>query len=297
MQPSVADLLKRNDTAALARLISLVENDNADSQHILSSLQLDNSIPVVGLTGPPGAGKSSLLDGLVEKLLAQGKRIALVAIDPTSPFNFGALLGDRIRLSQHFNDDRVFIRSMATRGSLGGLSDKVPEVIDIIRHFKFDFIFIETVGVGQSEVEIAGLADTTVVVLVPEAGDEVQAMKAGIMEIADVFVVNKADDPHSAEFATTLLKTIAANERNTSVVKTVATRKEGLDELLEKIQARTTKALDNPRRKYLLADKAMRLIRKQRTQDIDSKLFSVELEQASRQPGFNLYDWVKRYYR
>ena len=297
MQPGVADLLKRRDAAALARLISFIENESADSQHILSSLRLDNAIPVVGLTGPPGAGKSSLLDGLVEKLVSQGKRVAVVAVDPTSPFNFGALLGDRIRLSQHFNNESVFIRSMATRGSLGGLSDKVPEVVDVIRHFEFDFIFIETVGVGQSEVEIAGLADTTVVVLVPEAGDEVQAMKSGIMEIADVFVVNKADDPNAAEFATTLLKTVASNERQIPVVKTVATRKEGLDELLEKIQEHTGKPFDNPRRSHLLAEKAMRIIRKQRTQDINPLKFFDQLTEASRRADFNLYDWVRTYYK
>lgn len=297
MQPSVAELLNRRDAGALARLITLVENDSPHSQLILSSLQLDSTIPVIGLTGPPGAGKSSLLDGLVEKLLAQGKRLGVITIDPTSPFNFGALLGDRIRLSQHFNNENVFIRSMATRGSLGGLSDKVPEVIDVMRHFKFDFIFVETVGVGQSEVEIAGLADTTVVVLVPEAGDEVQAMKAGLMEIADVFVVNKADDPHATEFAATLSKTIASNERNIPVVKTVATRKEGLDELLEKIIEQTTKPFDNPRRAYLLAEKAMRLIRKQRTQDINQQDFFQQLNAASHQGDFNLYNWVKRYYK
>lgn len=295
MPNGVAELLRRRDTAALARLITLVENDHADSQQILSSLQINLSIPVIGLTGPPGAGKSSLLDGLVEKLLKENKRIGTVAIDPTSPFNFGALLGDRIRLSRHFNNDAVFIRSMATRGSLGGLADKVPEVIDLMRHFNFDFIFVETVGVGQSEVEIAGLADTTVVVLVPEAGDEVQAMKAGLMEIADIFVVNKADDPHSAEFATTLSKTLAGNERGIAVIKTIATTGDGLDELITTIQHLSTKPIDNTRRVQLLANKAMRLIYRQRTKDIDSKIFLQQLNDASHQTGFNLYNWVKRF--
>lgn len=289
------ELLTRRDTAALARIITLVENDHPSASEILSRLNINATIPVIGLTGPPGAGKSSLLDALVEKLISDNKRIGIIAIDPTSPFNFGALLGDRIRLSQHFNNDNVFIRSMATRGSLGGLADKVPEVIDVMRHFNFDFIFVETVGVGQSEVEIAGLADTTVVVLVPEAGDEVQAMKAGLMEIADVFVVNKADDPHASEFATTLSKTIATNERQIQVIKTIATQKEGIDELVNALQQLSTKSFENPRRKFLLAQKAMRLIYKQRTKDLDQKIFLQQLNDASHQPGFNLYNWVKQF--
>ena len=288
-------LLQRRDAAALARLITLVENDHPDAEQILSNLNINTTVPVIGLTGPPGAGKSSLLDALVEKLIGQNKRIGIIAVDPTSPFNFGALLGDRIRLSKHFNNENVFIRSMATRGSLGGLADKVPEVIDVMRHFDFDFIFVETVGVGQSEVEIAGLADTTVVVLVPEAGDEVQAMKAGLMEIADVFVVNKADDPNAAEFASTLSKTIASNDRKIPVIKTVATQSQGIDELIDALQRSSTNPVDNPRRGYLLAQKAMRLIYKQRTKDIDPKTFHAQLTEASHQPGFNLYNWVNRF--
>ncbi|HZG00394.1 MAG TPA: methylmalonyl Co-A mutase-associated GTPase MeaB [Chitinophagales bacterium] len=287
------ELLDRRDHAALARLITLVENEHADSHLILSRLNINSTVPVIGLTGPPGAGKSSLLDGLVEKLLQQNKRIGVVAVDPSSPFNFGALLGDRIRLGKHFNSENVFIRSMATRGSLGGLADKVPEVIDVMRHFNFDFIFVETVGVGQSEVEIAGLADTTVVVLVPEGGDDVQAMKAGLMEIADVFVVNKADDPNAGEFAATLGKTLAVNERTIPVIKTTATTGDGLDELLQTLLSH--QAVSNPGRVHLLAQKAMRLIYKQRTRDIHPQKFFKQLTEASHQPGFNLYNWVKQF--
>lgn len=170
----------------------MVENELSNHQEILENL-LTGLAPVIGFTGPPGAGKSTLLSSLVQQLSENDKHIAVVAIDPSSPFNFGALLGDRIRFSSLFQNKNVFIRSLATRGSLGGLSAKVIEVVDVLKAAAFDYIFVETVGVGQSEVEIAGLADTTVVVMVPESGDEVQAMKAGIMEIADIMVVNKAD--------------------------------------------------------------------------------------------------------
>ena len=185
--------IQQGNFQALARAITLVENNTADGNELLQQLHLQKSIPVIGITGPPGAGKSSLVNSLLDLLIAQNKTVGVIAVDPSSPFNLGALLGDRVRMSKHFNSGKVFIRSMASRGSLGGLCDKILEVTDVMRQAPFDFVLIETVGVGQSEVEIAGLADTTVVVLVPEAGDEVQTMKAGLMEIADVFVVNKAD--------------------------------------------------------------------------------------------------------
>ena len=185
--------IQQGNFQALARAITLVENNTADGNELLQQLLHQNSIPLIGITGPPGAGKSSLVNSLLDLLIAQNKTVGVIAVDPSSPFNLGALLGDRVRMSKHFNSGKVFIRSMASRGSLGGLCDKILEVTDVMRQAPFDFVLIETVGVGQSEVEIAGLADTTVVVLVPEAGDEVQTMKAGLMEIADVFVVNKAD--------------------------------------------------------------------------------------------------------
>lgn len=176
----------------LARVISIVENELSGHEAILENLEI-KATPVIGITGPPGAGKSTLLNAVITDLVNQGNQIGIVAIDPSSPFNYGALLGDRIRFSSQFSNEQVFIRSLASRGSLGGLSAKVIEVVDVMKAAGFDYIFVETVGVGQSEVEIAGLAETTIVVMVPESGDEVQAMKAGIMEIADIFVVNKAD--------------------------------------------------------------------------------------------------------
>ena len=191
---------------ALARAITRVENELTGYRELLHLLTPETGVPVTGFTGPPGAGKSTLINALVRHLRKAGKTVAVIAVDPTSPFNYGSLLGDRLRMQEHFNDEAVFIRSIATRGSLGGLSEKVIELVDLMRCAGFDHIIVETVGVGQSEVEIAGLADTTVVVLVPEAGDEIQTLKSGIMEIADVFVVNKAD----REGAETL-PTICAN--------------------------------------------------------------------------------------
>ena len=186
-------LLLNGDKKALARCISIVENNIDGASKILTQLSFENTSPIIGITGPPGAGKSTLINSLISCLVDQGKKIGVVCVDPTSPFNYGSLLADRIRMADHFNDEQVFIRSLATRGSLGGLSSRCIEVTDLMSSFGFDYIIVETVGVGQSEVEIAGLADTTVLVLVPEAGDEVQSIKSGIMEIADIFVVNKSD--------------------------------------------------------------------------------------------------------
>lgn len=182
------------DRYALARLVTLVEDRHPDSEAILDRLfRLGGAAHRIGLTGPPGAGKSTLVAGLVRSYRSAGQRVGVVAVDPSSPFSHGALLGDRIRLKDLVGDPGLYIRSMATRGSLGGLSRTTREVCDVIDAFGMERILIETVGVGQSELDIVSAADTIVVVLVPESGDEIQAMKAGLMEIGDLFVVNKAD--------------------------------------------------------------------------------------------------------
>lgn len=187
---------------ALARVISIVEDERPGFQAILDELHADlGRAQRIGITGPPGAGKSTLTGALAAAYRARGETVAIVAVDPTSPFTGGALLGDRIRMNEIATDPGIFIRSMATRGSLGGLAITTEEVTDVLDAFGFDRILIETVGVGQSELDIAAAADTTVVVLVPEAGDSIQAMKAGLMEISDLFVINKSDRPGADRLA------------------------------------------------------------------------------------------------
>jgi LAO/AO transport system kinase len=199
------DLLRDFDAGskpALSRIISIVENERSGFRDILSTLHPRlGRAHRIGITGPPGAGKSTLTAALVRYYREQGQRVAVVAVDPTSPFTGGALLGDRIRMGEVALDAGVFIRSMATRGSLGGLALNTKEVTDVLDAFGFDRVFVETVGVGQSELDIAAAADSTVVMLVPESGDSVQAMKAGLLEASDLFVVNKADRPGAERMA------------------------------------------------------------------------------------------------
>src|SRR5262245_34692501 len=197
--PSVLRLARRmldGDRLALARLITRVENRTPDVPGIMRAVHARGGRAyVLGMTGPPGAGKSTLVDRLTTLLRSEGNSVGIIAVDPSSPFSGGAVLGDRIRMQTHTLDPDVFIRSMATRGSLGGLAGATGDVIRLLDAFGFAWIIIETVGVGQTELDIIRQADTTVVALVPESGDSIQAMKAGLMEVADVFVVNKADRP------------------------------------------------------------------------------------------------------
>ena len=297
------------DYKALAKAITIVENDLEGSEKLLESLSIRN-IPVIGITGPPGAGKSSLVNSMIHHLLSANAssekknfKIGVVTVDPTSPFNFGSLLGDRIRMANHFNHPDVFIRSLATRGSLGGLSEKIVEVTDLMKAAPFDFLFVETVGVGQSEVEIAGLADTTVVVLVPEAGDEVQTMKAGLMEIADIFVVNKADHVDADRFAKNL-KTLTTSsnlpngEKRTwqiPIVKTVAIRNEGVEELLAQIQNHQESGIQNERRAFLLAEKVWRIMVKERMKDVSKKDLYDTIQSALKKNDFNIYQFAKTF--
>ncbi|MDQ0160576.1 methylmalonyl Co-A mutase-associated GTPase MeaB [Alkalibacillus salilacus] len=192
----LAERIAKQDQRALARAITMVENDHPEKLALLSAInQRKQGSHYVGITGSPGAGKSSLLDHLVTHLREQDKTVAIIAVDPTSPFSGGALLGDRVRMHKHFTDEQVFIRSMATRGSLGGLARATKDAIRACDAYGFDYIFVETVGVGQSELDIMKVVDTTAVVLTPNSGDVMQVFKAGIMEIADLFIINKADLP------------------------------------------------------------------------------------------------------
>ena len=287
--------IKNGDVKALARTISLVENEFENYENLLISLTPSNT-KIIGITGPPGAGKSTLVDALIGEIVAQNKKVGVLCVDPSSPFNLGALLGDRIRMSEWYNNPNVFIRSLATRGSLGGLHPKIIELADIMKAAPFDFIIIETVGVGQSEIEIAGLADTTVVVVVPEAGDEIQTMKAGLMEIADLFVVNKADRPDADAFVRNLKMMLAPafhKQNEIAVIKTIASQKKGINTLLEKIIEHQQHLQTSDKKYWLLAEKAYHLIQQKRMKGVDKKLLKEQLE---KQKAINIYQFVEEYF-
>jgi LAO/AO transport system kinase len=236
---ALAEKILKSDKTAIARGISLVENESKQASELLKKLYKNTGKAyLVGITGPPGAGKSTITSSLTKLLREKGFTVGIIAVDPTSPFTGGALLGDRIRMQDSGNDSGVFIRSMATRGSLGGLSKKAKEACEILDASGKEFIIIETVGVGQSELDIAQTADTTIVVLVPESGDAVQTMKAGLMEIGDIFVINKSDREGSEALGIALrtmlhLKMTRESDREIPVIKTVASRGKGIDELLD----------------------------------------------------------------
>ncbi|HWQ82412.1 MAG TPA: methylmalonyl Co-A mutase-associated GTPase MeaB [Ignavibacteria bacterium] len=235
------DKIIGGDKRTISRAISYIEN-NQDNKHlVLKSLYSHTGNAYkIGITGPPGAGKSTITDCLVTLLVKDGYKVGVIAVDPTSPFTGGALLGDRVRMTDSSLLENVFIRSMATRGSLGGLCRSVNDVCSILDASGKDFIIMETVGVGQSELDIAETADTTVVALVPESGDSIQAMKAGLMEIADIFVINKSDRQGADEIITGLknmlhLRMPGEHSREINVIKTVASRNTGTVELLDEI--------------------------------------------------------------
>lgn len=246
MADSELDRVRAGDTRALARLISLVEDSSPRVRSVIKELlPATGGARIIGLTGSPGVGKSTVTGALVGAYRAAGgagTRVAVLAVDPTSPFTGGALLGDRVRMQQHATDEAVFIRSMATRGHLGGLAASTPQAIRILDAAGFELIIIETVGVGQAEVAIAALADSVVVLLAPGMGDAIQAAKAGILEVADMFVVNKADKPDTQQVVRDLRNMIALAERGPDewkppIITTIAMKGEGIEELVSSLDA------------------------------------------------------------
>ena len=271
----------------LSRELTVVENDLDGAQMLLENLKL-NDIPVIGITGPPGAGKSTLVSNLLNELSEDKKSVAVLAVDPTSPFTSGSLLGDRVRMQNCYTNPETYIRSVATRGALGGLSGKIIEMTDILRSYPFDYILIETVGVGQSEVEIAELADITFVVLVPESGDEIQSIKAGIMEIADAFIVNKADREGAEKFVRNLHAVTHIN--SPPIFKTVATKSEGIADIISFIKGYQP---DSKSKISLLAKKAWELIKNKRMAAFSKTELQVEIGKAQLDPNFNIYRFAE----
>lgn len=285
------------DFRTLARSISLIENEADGYEELLLQLK-PSSAKIIGITGAPGSGKSSLTDALIGEMINDKKKVGVLCVDPSSPFNKGALLGDRIRMSEWYNHPDVFIRSLASKGSLGGLHPKIIEISDVMKSTGFDYVIIETVGVGQSEVDIASLADITIVMLVPEGGDVIQTMKAGLMEVADIFVINKFDRPGAQIFYNALKQMLGPVFNKTSkqipILKTVASSKDGIEGLYKKIDE--WKLDTNPKQKIdLLTEKIWSIIQNEKMKEFDREILKSELAEALSKPDFNLYFFAKKY--
>lgn len=282
----LAQEIIKGDHRAIARAISLVENNRSAAQEMMKKIfpHTGKSV-IIGITGAPGSGKSTLVDQMLGFLRKKGKKIGIVAVDPSSPFSGGAILGDRIRMMQHSADPEIFIRSMATRGHLGGVAKATGEAIAVLEAAGKDIILVETVGVGQDEIEVVKLADLILVVLIPGAGDEIQVFKAGIMEIADIFVLNKADSPH-AERTEKQLKAMLdlglGGKSPPPVINTVATEGKGVDKLideLDKLVADRDQELRDSRKKRIIPWMLMDIIREKIYSSVTQEIKAAEFEQ------------------
>lgn len=298
MWQSILNDIKKGNYKVLARAISLVENEVAGYEELLEQLP-QSTTPIIGITGPPGAGKSTLVDAMIAHWVKLDKKIAVLCVDPSSPFNLGALLGDRIRMNEWYTHPNVYIRSLATRGSLGGLHPHIIEITSLLQASVFDYIIVETVGVGQSEIEIAGLADTTVVVVVPEAGDEIQTMKAGLMEIADIFVINKSDRPDADRFVRNLRLMLSNGNKygkETAVLKTVASLRVGIEELCNAIEVSKTNTTINNKKIWLLTERVFRLIQRKKMHGIQKEFIKKIILEQYQKEGFNLFTLAQKIY-
>jgi LAO/AO transport system kinase len=290
-----ADILNNGDFHIVARAISIVENAQPGADKLLKSIQ-HKHVPIIGITGPPGAGKSTIVDALIKQFTNDGQKLAILCVDPSSSFHSGALLGDRIRMNRWYNNPLVFIRSLASRGSVGGLNPRIFQITDLLSNAGFDYILIETVGVGQIEVDITRLADQVILVLVPESGDDIQTMKSGILEIADIFVVNKSDRPGADQFLLSLKSSIhyqrAKPMNGISFFQTVATEEKGIRELYEVVKENIHQL--SPKRSLdLLTQKAWQLISAYRMRDLNEDELALSVEKAAREPDFNIYRFAE----
>jgi LAO/AO transport system kinase len=272
----ILDGVKSGDRKFFAKLLSICEDDSVRANRLISNLE-KRTAHVIGITGSPGVGKSSIINAILDKSV--DKKIGVIAIDPSSPFTGGALLGDRIRMQSHATSKNFFIRSFASRGALGGLSPSIFETCDAFETFKVDAVFIETVGVGQSDVEIGNVADTVVVLISPDGGDEVQMMKAGLMEIADFFVINKADNPISKALLSKLRNILEMGKKDVPIFLTNSITGEGIENLTKAFDKRFSSILENgllaQKRQKRVTSHAQSILRKR----IDDILQTVKTDQ------------------
>ncbi len=291
------DDITHGSIGSLARLISLVENEAGGFEELMEMLPFRN-VKIIGITGAPGSGKSTLTDALISEMVKDKMKVGVLCIDPSSPFNRGALLGDRIRMSEWYTNPNVFIRSLASKAALGGLHPKIIEISELMKAAWFDYVIIETVGVGQSEIDIAGLADMTTVVMVPESGDIIQTMKAGVMEIADVFLINKSDRPDAEIFYHHVLQMLRPRHGDSNgivpVIKTVGTERKGIVEWYDFIRKFDT-SINNPLKETMALQKVLSLISAQQLKKIDREKLRSEIENGLKNKDLNIYSLAEKF--